>query len=77
MEDRTYLIIAIASSVIFIVLGTIIVYLYYRYVIITPYGTAITSFIVYCMAGYSLYRFFMRKKHSKTKQKIPNVGDKV
>ncbi|NOL60006.1 hypothetical protein HLB00_04050, partial [Ferroplasma acidiphilum] len=47
MEDRTYLIIAIASSVIFIVLGAIIVYLYFEYVMITPYGTAILSFIVY------------------------------
>ena len=76
MEDRTYLIIAIASSVIFIVLGAIIVYLYFEYVMITPYGTAILSFIVYCMAGYSIYRFFTHHKNNRTKRRIANAGDK-
>ena len=72
MENRTYLIIAIVSSAIFIALGAILVYLYVNYIITSHKGTTLSTFVLSPAAGYSLYKFFTHHKNNKTKQKIIN-----
>lgn len=67
MSDNAYLIIAISSSVIFIVAGAILVYLSVNYMVTSSYGFILSSFVLFFAAGYSLYRFFTHNKSNKTK----------
>jgi len=70
MSDNAYLIIAILSSVIFIIIGTILVYLSVKYIVTSSYGFILLSFILFFAAGYSLYKFFNHNKRIKENRKI-------
>ncbi len=62
MNRTFYLFFAVAASILFIVLGFFIIWYYVLFLRTSLYAPIVSSLVLYCAAGFSVYRIYRKRK---------------